>query len=205
MDTDPPLLNKDKVKSQKKRRKILGFKGKAALILLSIFLFFMTPLPMLLTSIMPEDFTRKLMSDFYQDITIDNSSVILDEPVKYDNNAPYPVLGRESGVCFKFYSTAENQNADYIDIKRIKNAMRGDPIAEIILMDEKKKQYIPAEIFVSEGADRQEDKTYRDFTVICQKIGRSEIYIPDSVVAIYVRPLEAFRPAEIIWVTQKDW
>ncbi len=198
-------MEKEIPPKDKKKKKGLSFKGKAILLFLGIFLLFMTPLPGFLISLTPPNFVRDIMSDFYQDITLDQSGKLLDKPLKYDENAPYPVLGRESGVCFKFHSTKENENKNNIDAYRIKNALRGKPITEIILVDIEKKQYTPAEVTVSEGAETSKNNTIREFTAICQKIGRSETYTPKDIKAIYIRPLEGFRPSEVVWVTQKDW
>jgi hypothetical protein len=194
-----------KEKQKPKKTKGPSFKATVLFIITGLILFFLTPFPGFITSLIPKDVIRTLISDYYQDTLLDNSGAALSDPVKYNANAPYPILGRESGVCMKFHSTITNENADNIDANRIQNAQYGTPIAEIIVAGERKKQYALKEVTFSEGSETTKNNEIVYFSVICQKIGKGSTTIPKTIKAIYIRPLKQFRPTEIIWATQKDW
>lgn len=187
----------------KKRRKGNIFKT-LIWVFIGVFLFLFTPLTGFLVSLIPSDIVRDSIAPYYQDITIIDQDKLFDDPLRLDENAPYPVLGRESGICFKFYSTRQNENTHYIPTEILEQAEKSIPIAEIIIMDKDKKQYQLKEVSTSEGNERSETGQRREFSVICQKIGKGTIYRPEEATAIYIRPLTKFRSAQTVWITQKD-
>ncbi|MGH1457172.1 MAG: hypothetical protein ACRBDI_10355 [Alphaproteobacteria bacterium] len=198
-------MTKEKQEKSKQPKKGISLWQGFWLIAFVAFLFFVTPLFSFLVSLIPPTIVKDIMSPYYQDVILDERASRLSEPLKYDKNAPYDVLGRDSGVCFKFHSTRKHPTPDNIDQYRLDKAFHGKKIAEIIIVDENKKQYELKETSLTEGIEYPDGAPERRYSIICQRIGKTHIYIPDKVTGIFIRPLEPFTPAAIIWATRKEW
>lgn len=194
------------IKTKSTTKKGLGLWKTMLMIIVALLLFFFTPLFGFLISFIPNTLVRDLISPYYQDVILDESRKQLSEPLKYDTGAPYDVLGRDSGVCFKFYSTRKNENKSQIDKYRLNRAAKGKPIAEIIITDLQKKQYTLKETSLLEDTEYNEEKnTQEHFSIICQRIGRTHPILPSTITAIYIRPLAPFTPNKVIWATRKEF
>ncbi|PCI99998.1 MAG: hypothetical protein COB14_05465 [Alphaproteobacteria bacterium] len=165
------------------------------LILLGLGIFFMSPIPHYLKSLIPETFMKSVFSDAYQDVVLDENPERLKEPKKYEQATPLPVLGRGTGVCFSFNSTIAAENKSAIDKKRLESAKYGEIIAEIIAVSMDKTEYILDNVTLNETENK---------SVICQTFSRQDSLYPNQVKAIYVRPLRPFTPSTITWATAKD-
>ena len=202
-------MTKENQKTQKvktkRQKKELSFFKVFILVLLGGFLFFLTPLPGFLVSLIPQNYISGILAPYYQETELNNEEILLDEPLKYEKDAPYAVLGRNSGVCFKFYSTRKKENLQYIDAKRLENAFHGKKIAEIIVIDKDKNQYTLDETSLTNTEEHAAQQGLKRISFVCQKIGRGSIYLPKEISAIYIRPIKPFRPVRITWVTHKDW
>lgn len=199
---DAPLKEKEEIKQTAKKSGILKV---FILVLLCVFIIMFTPLIGVMISFIPAPWVKGLIDPYYRQITLENNESKLHEPLKYDQNAPYPVLSRNSSVCFQFYSTRQQENLNYIDAERIKNATKGQEIAEIIVTDADKKQYPLKDVSLYQDTETKGEHKGKEYSVICQRIGRESTIPPKEVTAIYIRPLSPFRPARTYWLTQIDW
>lgn len=165
------------------------------LIFLGLGIFFISPIPHYLKSLIPETFMKSVFSDAYQDVILDENPARLKEPKKYEQAVPLPVLGRGTGVCFSFTSTIATENKSAIDKKRLGSAKYGEIIAEIIAVSMDKTEYILDHVTLNETENK---------SVICQTFSHQDSLYPNQVKAIYVRPLRPFTPSTITWATAKD-
>ncbi len=158
-------------------------------VIICLGIFFVSPLPPLLFSLIPNSVVKFAVSSAFQNITLDESPSTLNSPKKYQASENLPILGRNSGICFIF---------DHIDENRKDNARRGIKIAEIIAIGKDKKEYMLDNVTMDEINNEQT-------SVICQKFSRANTSImPDFITEIYIRPLKPFTPIKIIWATKKD-
>ncbi|PCK00571.1 MAG: hypothetical protein COA45_01995 [Zetaproteobacteria bacterium] len=179
-DIEPPQKN------EKKKGGLTSF----LLILIGLGVFFMSPIPSYLKSLIPESLVKSMFSSAYQDIVLEESSRRIETPIKYAKDNPLPVLGRDTGICFSF-----TLDTDRIDKQRKEDAIHGQKIAEVIAISTEGTEYILNNVTLNETNDK---------IVICQTFGKRESLIPDYIKAIYIRPLQPFTPSKIIWVTIKD-
>ncbi len=175
------------------------------IIAFAAFLFFVTPITGVIISFIPQSVVKQAMAPYHQDIILEDEEKPLSEPVKFNEGAPYDVLGRESAVCFKIHSTRKHPSPEKIDSARLEKAFHGNPIAEIILVDNNKKQYSLKETSLVEDSKYNDKGQKIHYSIICQRIGRTYAYLPKTITGIFIRPLQPFTPASVIWATRKDW
>lgn len=165
------------------------------LIFLGLGAFFLSSSPSYLISLIPQTFTKSMLSGMYKDVVLDDNPARISQPQKYKKDTPLPVMGYKTGVCFSFPSTLKKENKSAIDIKRLEGAKYGKTIAEIIAIAEDKTEYILDTVTLnSTGVE----------SIICQKLSQSNSLFPEAIEAVYIRPLRAFTPSRIIWVTTID-
>ncbi len=172
---------------EKSRNNFLSF----LFILFVIIVFFISPLPKYLISLVPDEFAGFIMSSVYEDIVLNDNFELLVEPRKYspEGRKLLNVLGHNSGICFFF-------RPNIVDKNILSSANKGKIIAEVIAVSTKKKdEYILDNVTVSNS---------NNYTIICQKFGSYYSFIPDKVRAVYVRPLSKLALDKVKWITMKD-
>ncbi len=156
------------------------------LILFVTIIFFITPVPKILFSLIPDSVIARALSPIYQDIELSSAPTTITKPQKLTHEKLLPVLGHNTGICFTFSGDLD---------KELKHAARGKVIAEIIALTPDKKEYILDETTLN--------KTDNGSSIICQKFSRNHSLVPDQIKAVYVRPLKPFTPDKITWATVK--
>jgi len=197
----PPASKKGKQKKPKvKRVRKVGVLSILFLFFLAVIILTITPLYSITLSYLPQSYQHLLVGGFYQSVTLSEDQKILSEPLKYTPEEPLPVFGNNSGVCFSFGSTTENENKEFIDIKRLKNAEDGQKIAEIIVIGNNKYEYSLSTTTMNEkfGVNTNSIAT------VCQTFGRDYPVVPLRINAVYVRPLKPFTPQRVFWATTHD-
>ncbi len=185
---------------KKQKRKDSGSKISIILILL-ILGYFLTPLPRYALSLIPESWIQDWLSSHYQTIVLHEGVDTIDAPRKFHSSTPLPVFGLESGICFYFHSTTQNENRALLKSEHMDIARRTGVIAEIIAIDLNKKEY---NLDVGEFLEF-EYETDKPYSIICQKFNRQYSLPPEQIDAIYVRPfLPFFTPYKVTWETIKS-
>ena len=179
-----PLKDVQETQNQPPKKRIGSGWLSFSVILFILAAIIISPIPSYLTSLIPQSVIDLAMSDIAQRIIIDESPAIFTEARKYDPPAPLAVLGRESGLCFTFNTLSK-------DMKN--QAKQGRIIAEIIVISGDKKEYALDEVTLSQ------DK------IICQTFSRKNSLVPETIEAIYIRPLSQLSPTVITWASIKDF
>ena len=186
---------KDVTPSTMKRRSKINELSIFLLILVGLGIFFTSPIPPYLMSLVPDTYTKSIFSSVYKEVTLDDQPQQISKPIKYAQSEPLPVLGRGTGICFAFDSSISKENENAIDVERLQAASRGIAIAEIIALATDKTEYKLDNITLS---DREEQ------SVICQMFSLRDSLFPRAVKAIYIRPIKPFTPSKVTWATAKD-
>lgn len=165
-------------------------------ILILMGIFFVSPIPNMLASLIPHSIVKSVISPVFQNITLDEAPLPLTTPKKYQNTEELTVLGRDSGVCFTF-NTMDKEQKNRIT--------RGKLIAEIIAVTPDKTEYMLDKITLDEVSEYSKSKKQNITTyVVCQKFSTSSIILPDTITTIYTRPIKPFTPLKIMWATKAD-
>lgn len=178
----------------KKNERIKGITS-FLLILIGVAIFFMSPIPSYLLSFIPNSFTKMLFSGVYEEVVIDDLSFAITKPQRITNSHPFPVLGRDTGLCFSFTTQSLDNNEGNIHRKILEGTKRGKIIAEIIAVSKGKEEY---------PLDKVTSYTIDDKVIICQKFSKKFSIIPDEIKDIYIRPIETFIPNKVVWRTMKN-
>ena len=189
-----PLKDVEAPSPEGKKKKINGITS-FLLIFIGVAIFFISPAPAYLLSLTPDSFIRLLFSSVYEEIIIDHISLPITEPQKIVNPEPFPVFGRNTGLCFTFSAPLPNSNKDGIDIKTLEGTKHGESIAEIIAVSKNKTEY---------QLDNVTSDIIDNKVIICQKFSNRSSIIPDDVKDIYIRPLEPLTPNKVVWRTMKS-
>lgn len=198
-----PFFHTDKKKSKAKKKRKKGeynFGIFSFFLLISIVLglFTFTPLYSLIIPHIPKHYQASIFQDLYQSVQLVKTRKVLKDPVKLQDTKPLPVLGFNSGVCFIFPEEGQNSKKKSLYDETLDDAKQNKPIAEIIAVNNKDGyKYALKETTVDETFDEQ------NFSIlsICQKFGNDYPLLPESVKAVYVRPIKPFIPDRIIWAT----
>ncbi|MGH1376157.1 MAG: hypothetical protein ACRBCK_07400 [Alphaproteobacteria bacterium] len=195
------MIANPKSKKQKKAKFVIS--GYTVFIALLVFfaLFIFSPIPQFIITRIPNEIVETLFQNTIQNIILDDKEETLDQPKKYTHTKPLRMLGRNTGLCFRFSSTPQNENKKSIDAKRLKRAqMNGEAIAEIIIIGNDQNEYKLTDVTV----DISQNKQKQTFSYLCQKFGNEYSSYPDEITAIYIRPLRPFTPSQVIWTTAID-
>lgn len=180
----------------------IGKRGIVFMTILALIITFFSPLLPFFISKIPERYIKSMLKDVYNEKIFIDTTTLIDTPRKFESAAPLPVLGQNSGICLSFASTEEKEDKSILSAQHIDRARRGKPIAEIIAVStENNTEYKLEHMSVNIGTNKNNEP----FTVICQKFGRKYSTAPETIRAIYMRPLEPFTPFKIIWASAKNF
>ena len=180
----------------------IGKRGVVFLTILALIITFFSPILPFLISQIPERYMKAMLKDVYNEHVFINTTTLIDAPRKFENAAPLPVLGHNSGLCLSFASTEGKEGKSILSAQRIEEAKRGKPIAEIIAVStQNNTEYKLQSMSVNIGTNKDQEP----FTIICQKFGRKYSTVPEAIQAIYIRPLQPFTPFKIIWASAKNF
>ncbi len=199
-----PFFKKEKERQKEQETKkfrigLPAFLGGIALLLL---LATLTPFYSILMRITPASWQKAVLKPLYIDVTLGSQPQTYSEPLKMPipESGTLPVLGFDTGICFFFYSTLHSPDPAYIGAGQMEGAKRGKPLAEIIAIGAKDKyEYKMEATSYSENIDKENNI----ISVICQKFGRAYGTTPESISALYIRPLENFKAAKTSWKSIK--
>ncbi len=184
-DINPPV--------PKNKNRINGISG-FILILIGLIVFFISPIPSYLLSLLPKSYVKVIFSGVYNEIIIDSLDAPITDPQKIITNEEFPLLGRNTGLCFSFPITLDHDEKP-IDAKVLEKTQYGEPIAEIIAISKDKTEYQLNNV----TSDRIDNKI-----IVCQKFSRRSSIIPKDIENVYIRPITPFTPDKVVWRTMKD-
>lgn len=161
-----------------------------------------TPAYSIIISILPPPVHSLIFSNLYQNVILQEETTKIDKPIKITPNTPLNVLGFGTGVCFSFYSSRTHEDTEYIDSERLKRSLRGQAIAEIIVIGTQDNyEYHLGEMSLSETLDKDD----KELSTVCQKFGKGYGSTPKTISAIYIKPLKPFTAHQVIWSSTKHF
>ncbi len=172
----------------------LGIISTLALLMIMFALLIATPIIPLMTYILPKNIVENLFKDVFQEITLAENIVDLQEPITFDKTLP--VLGTDTGICFEFKTSIEKNKPEIISQTRLIEARRGKKIADIIAKNPSSPPYTLENVILIENSAGN--------AIICQKLGRRYSVPPTQITSITITPLYITSPSRIFWVTAKD-
>ncbi len=190
----------EEIKPQKKK----GVSGKTvfAITIIFVLLFFISPLPEMIIGLIPQSAVRKVLSPLYQEIILEDKTHALKEPRKYESKNPLSILSHNTGICFSFYGTPQTADSKIISAKILKDARRGRGIAEVIAVDNNKKEHQMKKVDITER--NREDANEEPVSIICHTFGNHISSLPEAITTIYVRPYDPITPHKVTWFTIKN-
>ncbi|MGH1378807.1 MAG: hypothetical protein ACRBB3_08290 [Alphaproteobacteria bacterium] len=164
------------------------------LILLGLVILFISPAPAYLLSLLPNSYVETIFSGVYKELIIDNLELPITDPQKIITTKEFPLLGRDTGLCFSFSTPLDNSEKK-IDAKILEKTKYGEPIAEIIAISKDKTEYQLNKV----TSDRIDNKI-----IVCHKFSKRSSIIPNNIENVYIRPLTPLTPDKVVWRTVKD-
>jgi hypothetical protein len=192
-----PLYKKTTDEEQKRGFRISFpiFIGGFALIVLLVTV---TPLYSILMRVTPNSWQEAILKPLFRSIPLGSQPQRYSEPIKMPipKDGTLPVLSFDTRICFSFYSTIENPDPNYISLGQMQAAKKGEIIAEIIAVGAQDKyQYRIEDTYYTEAID----KNNKIISVICQRFGRAYGTMPESIEALYIRPIKPFMANKTVW------
>lgn len=162
------------------------------MVLFAVIIFFTSPAPRYLISLLPAEFFFFVFSSFYETVEFIDEETFIDKNRIFRHHRVLPVLGRDTALCFTL-----NQ-ADQIEPDILQDLKQGKRLARVFAMNKDNQAYPMDAVTVDYPRDRE------DLVVICQKFDTNVSIIPRDLTKIAVEPKFAFPVISAQWVTAKD-